>query len=187
LVVLVAAAFALSGCYEHHTADAALEVEPVVESSNAADADAAVATPSAEPCAEIAEDDILGQIVCDFSQGGGTQTPSASGTGQPDLTALLGGLLGGGGEGTGQLDIASLLGLLGGATGTNTGTGQLDIASLLGLLGGSTETQGNPGSGGQFDLAGLLELLGGSGSGSGAPNTPREGATGGPERNQSRP
>lgn len=167
----------LTGCYAHHTADEELVESNVYSADAGANKDAGSSdggvadAGAADPCGAIAETDVLGQILCDFTSGGATGnlgTPSSSQCKDvnPDdfATAALcavGSLTGSGNNAqAGGLDIGTLLtlaNLLGGGT-QGTGSNANPLGGLLGALGGTQGSTGTPGN--QQDLGNLLGLLG---------------------------
>jgi hypothetical protein len=181
LSAVVAGVTGLTGCYAHHTADEDV-LEPSAYSNDDDDTDtgtdggtASADGAAADPCANIDDGDVLGQIVCDFTTGGasgslGTPSGSQCDSVSPDDFATLALCAAGGGTGSqnGGIDLAGLLSLAGslaggGQTGTGNNAGGLgDLLGLLGGLGGQTGGQAGTGTNAN-GLGSLLGLLGGLG------------------------
>lgn len=135
-----------------------------------------------------AADDPLDRLLGQLQGGGGAPQASANAEraggapagGQPDLGALLGGLLGGGGTpASGENALGALLGGLGGP-GAAPASGGADLGALLGGLlgGGAGQGAANPEDlvsallgGGQSGGGALGSLLGGLLGGGGAPGS----------------
>jgi hypothetical protein len=172
-------AFSLVGCAAHHTADEVVldsEGNPIEEtdsSSSAAQTSATKASATkatggtstgstattADPCANVADTDVMAQITCDMQNNttGKLATPSNSQCSKADPNdlvtqglCLIGTLTGSQTSSTAQggLDLTTILKLVGGLTGSGTTTGASGttqnngLGSLLGLLGalGGTPT-----------------------------------------------
>jgi hypothetical protein len=213
----VSLALGLVGCAAHHTADEVVldsDGNPIEETDSAASTAQTSATKttgtkttgtkatgstgaSADPCADIADTDVMAQIACDMQNNstGTLATPSNSQCSKADPNdlvtqglCLFGSLTGSQTSTTAQsgLDLGTILKLVGGLAGTGTSTGASNttqnngLGSLLGLLGalGGTPTGTNSGTQGGAaqnnagqDILGTI-LTGILGGGQGQQTTP---------------
>jgi hypothetical protein len=181
----VSLAFGLVGCAAHHTADEVVldsDGNPIEETDSATSAAQTSATKSTgakatgstgastDPCADIADTDVMAQITCDMqnTSTGTLATPSSSQCSKADPNdlvtqglCLFGSLTGSQTSTTAQggLDLGTILKLVGGLAGTGTTTGASTttqnngLGSLLGLLGALGGTQAGTNTGTQGGAA----------------------------------